>query len=73
MEKLIVFLLLAAALGGCTTKIYRAERVKREQQRLDWLMQRNERLIQNIRFYEARLDTQKKMQQGQLKALYRIR
>jgi hypothetical protein len=29
--------------------------------------------MQNIRYYEARLDTLKKMQQGQLKALYRVR
>ncbi len=37
------------------------------------LLRRNQELIENIRYYEAKLDTLEKMRSAQVKGLYRVR
>jgi outer membrane biogenesis lipoprotein LolB len=73
MQFIAVLLLAAAVLSGCATGKSRTARVQQEQKRLDKLLEHNRVLLENIRWYEAKLDTLEKMRQGQLKALYRVR
>lgn len=71
--QILPLLLLLGALAGCAPRGYQTERLRKEQQRFDQLIERNRQLLENIRFFEARLDTLEKIHQGQLKALYRMR
>ncbi|MBD0255229.1 MAG: hypothetical protein ICV83_05875 [Cytophagales bacterium] len=73
MRLIPVFLLLVTTLDGCTSAGFLAKRTQQEQQRLERLLEHNRRLLENIRVYEAKLDTLEKMHQGQRKALYRVR
>ncbi|HEX8531213.1 MAG TPA: hypothetical protein VF646_14375 [Cytophagales bacterium] len=73
MQFIAIFLLAAAVLSGCATGKSRAARVQHEQKRLDKLLERNRMLLENIRWYEAKLDTLEKVRQGQMKDLYRVR
>ncbi len=73
MRLIPLLLLLVGALGGCAPGEFLSKRTWQEQQRFNRLLQHNQRLLENIRMYEAKLDTLEKMRQGQLKALYRVR
>ncbi|HEX8529489.1 MAG TPA: hypothetical protein VF646_05680 [Cytophagales bacterium] len=70
---MVLLLLLAGALSSCASSGHRAERISKEQKKMERLMAHNRALLENIRYHEARLDTLMKMEQGQLKALYRVR
>ncbi len=60
-------------LGACATPRLQSDLQKREEERLQVLLRRNQELIENIRYYEAKLDTLEKMRSAQVKGLYRVR
>jgi hypothetical protein len=60
-------------LGACATPRLQSDIQKREEDRLQMLLRRNQELIENIRYYEAKLDTLEKMRSAQVKGLYRVR
>ena len=60
-------------LGACATPRLQSDIQKREEERLQVLLRRNQELIENIRYYEAKLDTLEKMRSAQVKGLYRVR
>jgi hypothetical protein len=60
-------------LGACATPRLQSDIQKREEERLQMLLRRNQELIENIRYYEAKLDTLEKMRSAQVKGLYRVR
>ncbi len=60
-------------LGACATPRLQSDIQKREEARLQVLLRRNQELIENIRYYEAKLDTLEKMRSAQVKGLYRVR
>ncbi len=60
-------------LGACATPRLQSDIQKREEERLHVLLRRNQELIENIRYYEAKLDTLEKMRSAQVKGLYRVR
>ena len=60
-------------LGACATPRLQSDLQKREEERLQLLLRRNQELIENIRYYEAKLDTLEKMRSAQVKGLYRVR
>jgi hypothetical protein len=60
-------------LGACASPRLQGEVEKKEQDKLQVLLRRNQELIENIRFYEAKLDTLEKMHSAQVKGLYRVR
>ncbi len=66
----IVSILLMAS---CASPRLQGDIQKKEEERFNVLLRRNQELIENIRFYEARLDTLEKMHSGQMKGLYSVR
>ena len=60
-------------LGACATPRLQSDIQKREEEKLQVLLRRNQELIENIRYYEAKLDTLEKMRSAQVKGLYRVR
>jgi hypothetical protein len=60
-------------LGACATPRLQSDIQKREEEKLHMLLRRNQELIENIRYYEAKLDTLEKMRSAQVKGLYRVR
>jgi type II secretory pathway pseudopilin PulG len=68
-----VLIIVGILLGACTTPRLQSDIQKREEERLQMLLRRNQELIANIRYYEAKLDTLEKMRSAQVKGLYRVR
>jgi mevalonate kinase len=66
-------LIVGLLLGACATPRLQSDIQKREEERLQVLLRRNQELIENIRYYEAKLDTLEKMRSAQVKGLYRVR
>ena len=60
-------------LGACASPRLQGDIQKKEEERLQVLLRRNQELLENIRFYEAKLDTLEKMHSAQVKGLYRVR
>ncbi len=68
-----VLVVVGLLLGACATPRLQSDIQKREEEKLQVLLRRNQELIENIRYYEAKLDTLEKMRSAQVKGLYRIR
>lgn len=68
-----LFVIMGLLLGACATPRLQSDIQKREEQKLQMLLRRNQELIENIRYYEAKLDTLEKMRSAQVKGLYRVR
>ena len=68
-----LFVIVGLLLGACATPRLQSDVQKREEERLQMLLRRNQELIENIRYYEAKLDTLEKMRSAQVKGLYRVR
>jgi hypothetical protein len=67
------FIIVGLLLGACASPRLQGDIQKKEEDRLHVLLRRNQELIENIRFYEAKLDTLEKMHSAQVKGLYRVR
>jgi type II secretory pathway pseudopilin PulG len=68
-----VLVVVGLLLGACATPRLQSDIQKREEEKLQVLLRRNQELIENIRYYEAKLDTLEKMRSAQVKGLYRVR
>lgn len=68
-----LFVIVGLLLGACATPRLQSDIQKKEEERLQLLLRRNQELIENIRYYEAKLDTLEKMHSAQMKGLYRVR
>ncbi len=68
-----LLVIMGLLLGACASPHLQSDIQKREEQRLQMLLRRNQELIENIRYYEAKLDTLEKMRSAQVKGLYRVR
>ncbi len=68
-----VLVVIGLLLGACATPRLQSDIQKREEEKLQVLLRRNQELIENIRYYEAKLDTLEKMRSAQVKGLYRVR
>lgn len=64
-----LFVIVGLLLGACATPRLQSAVRKREEERLQMLLRRNQELIENIRYYEAKLDTLEKMCAAQVKGL----